>query len=307
MQKHQKSQIAMLKVSAKNVVRQAEFLPEHQCDGKVCPMNSSGHTAMSKRNWCYKTEFTVKSDLITVAINGIRGKSFVFHYEVSIYTTNEIDEVIHNKYPTVLRSEIYQEIKVKDCGCYLADDRMKHYCKVIAVTLVKTLNDRSRMKGDENAKVMTTVTAGGEQIILRRERMTFRLVPKVTQLTMGRAKGEPRHSVPLQELGDLIIEGCPKTSLNEEPMNQQYTFLSEISFLKVKNNGGIHISFRILFGLLSELQGKPKTRTRKVNKDFSRLPTEENKCYLDKRIRPLAFLAQIHGVVSPCTTDYESV
>lgn len=40
-------------------------------------------------------EFTVKSNLITVAINGIRGTSFMLHYEVPTYITNEIDEVIH--------------------------------------------------------------------------------------------------------------------------------------------------------------------------------------------------------------------
>ena len=49
------------------------------------------------------------------------------------------------KYPAVLHSEIDQNIKVKDCGRSLADGRMVHHCKLNAVTLVKTLNHRSRM------------------------------------------------------------------------------------------------------------------------------------------------------------------
>lgn len=50
-----------------------------------------------------------------------------------------------SKYPTVLHSEIDQEIKVKDCGCYLADDKMMYYCKVIAVTPIKTRNDKLKI------------------------------------------------------------------------------------------------------------------------------------------------------------------
>lgn len=40
-------------------------------------------------------KFTVKSDFIIVAVNGMRGTSFMLHYEVPTYTTNKIDEVIH--------------------------------------------------------------------------------------------------------------------------------------------------------------------------------------------------------------------
>lgn len=40
-------------------------------------------------------EFTVKSGFITLAINGISSTSFMLHYEVPTYTTNETDEVIH--------------------------------------------------------------------------------------------------------------------------------------------------------------------------------------------------------------------
>ena len=56
-----KSQIAMLKVCAKNVVHQTGFLPEPKSGSEVCPMNSSGHAAMNKRKWFYKTG---KSDVI---------------------------------------------------------------------------------------------------------------------------------------------------------------------------------------------------------------------------------------------------
>lgn len=37
----------------------------------------------------------MKYDFIIVAINGIRGTSFMLYYEVPTYIINEIDEVTH--------------------------------------------------------------------------------------------------------------------------------------------------------------------------------------------------------------------
>lgn len=55
-----KSQIVILEGSAKKCGA-SRFLSQYQSGSEVYPINRSGQTAMSKRNWCYQAG---KSDVI---------------------------------------------------------------------------------------------------------------------------------------------------------------------------------------------------------------------------------------------------
>ncbi|KAB0398177.1 hypothetical protein E2I00_000230, partial [Balaenoptera physalus] len=179
MLKHQKVGLLKLEVSANNVVHQ-----DSSRNSKVNPsipfyrrfsvyyFEQLLKTTVAG-TWMvtfYSLEFSVKSDFITIAINGdkrdtskilmeaIQQASIGLQLSEGIYTNTVTDIentrvmiklypcMIVFKYLIVLQLEIGQEIQVKKFGCCLAGERMKHYYKVIrfsAVSPVKTLNDKN--------------------------------------------------------------------------------------------------------------------------------------------------------------------